>query len=84
MQMQTADVITQKTLNGPEDVIVVEPLLYLNGQVLPLEAVCMYTVISQKLGPTDRWLDVLQTAARQHFNVIHFTPVQVNRFSTTC
>lgn len=43
---------------------------------LPLNAGCLLSVISVRLGHVSRWESVLASAARQVFNVIHFTPVQ--------
>lgn len=37
----------------------------------------MMTVMSHRLGPVNRWEDVLELVAGQNFNAIHYSPLQV-------
>ena len=56
---------------------VVDPLLELpDGTSLPLNGVCMQTVVTKHLGNVKDWLSRLQVSKETNYNMVHFTPVQ--------
>ncbi|XP_055388932.1 glycogen debranching enzyme-like [Condylostylus longicornis] len=70
---------------GVVNKVIVAPRIIINGKMLPVDALSMQTVVSRCLGPLDTWTNRLQrTSADLHYNVIHFTPVQVTGESGSC
>ena len=57
---------------------IVDPTLTIGSddKVLPLDAVCMQTVLPKLLGKFSSWKDRLQVGKESGYNVFHFTPVQ--------
>uniref|UniRef100_H2ZLQ6 Glycogen debranching enzyme n=1 Tax=Ciona savignyi TaxID=51511 RepID=H2ZLQ6_CIOSA len=57
---------------------IVDPTLTIgvDNHVLPLDAVCMQTVLPKLLGELSTWKDRLLVTKESGYNVIHFTPVQ--------
>lgn len=65
--------------------VIVVPRMCINGKDVPLDSLAMQTVISRCLGPLDTWVARLQRpTADLHYNVIHFTPVQLTGESGSC
>lgn len=56
--------------------IVVTPKIRIGLQEIPLEAVCLQTVLSRCLGPYTRWESVLAEQKKLGYNFIHITPIQ--------
>lgn len=80
LSLRCRDSLTKEIINGPSSIIVITPRLTVTNSdslcELAPEAICLLTVITQKLGPVSRWEKLLEVAVRQKFNAIHFTPVQ--------
>ncbi|XP_048587758.1 glycogen debranching enzyme-like isoform X2 [Nematostella vectensis] len=54
----------------------VDPTLRINPkEILPLDSVCLQTVLSKCLGPLSQWSARLQISRDSGYNVIHFTPI---------
>lgn len=65
--------------------VIVAPRIIINNKLIPVESLSMQTVMSRCLGPLDTWVARLkQPTADLHYNVIHFTPVQVTGESGSC
>ena len=56
--------------------LIVDPTIYIAGKRLPLEAICMQTVLTKCLGPLSEWQQRLQVAKECGYNALHFTPMQ--------
>lgn len=60
----------------------VEPIIHVgngkNGQELQLDSIRCQTVLSKLLGPLSTWEKKLSVAKNTGYNLIHFTPIQVN------
>ncbi|XP_077981674.1 glycogen debranching enzyme-like [Glandiceps talaboti] len=57
---------------------VVDPSLKVGpeGDELPLDCVCLQTVLAKSLGPYKQWEKRIEVAKESGYNVIHFTPLQ--------
>lgn len=57
---------------------IVDPVLTVgpDERHLPLDCICMQTVLSKLLGPFSMWRKRLQVSKESGYNVIHFTPLQ--------
>lgn len=57
---------------------VVDPVLTVGSDQrhLPLDCICMHTILSKLLGPYSTWRKRLQVSKECGYNVIHFTPIQ--------
>nr|XP_002130821.1 glycogen debranching enzyme-like [Ciona intestinalis] len=57
---------------------IVDPTLCIgmDNHVLPLDAVCMQTLLPKSLGQFCDWKDRLLVAKESGYNVLHFTPIQ--------
>ena len=57
---------------------IVDPTLRVgaDSRVLPLDAVCMQTILPKLLGKFSTWKERLQVGKESGYNVFHFTPVQ--------
>lgn len=51
---------------------------------MPLEAICMQTVLPKCLGPLSEWQQRLQVAKECGYNALHFTPLQQLGASRSC
>lgn len=60
-------------VQGVEEVVVVSS----STPETPTSSVCLMTAISQRLGASSKWTDLLRVASRQKFNYVHLTPIQV-------
>ena len=56
----------------------VDPVLTIgkDNHILPLDAICMHTVLPKSLGLFSTWKDRLLVSLKSGYNVIHFTPIQ--------
>eukprot|EP01104_Vermistella_antarctica_P009826 TRINITY_DN2573_c0_g1_i3.p1 TRINITY_DN2573_c0_g1~~TRINITY_DN2573_c0_g1_i3.p1 ORF type:complete len:701 (+),score=97.55 TRINITY_DN2573_c0_g1_i3:148-2250(+) len=63
---------------------VVDPLLHINGQEISPSGLVIQTVLTKCLGPLSRWESLFESTARNGYNMIHFTPVQVLGASGSC
>ncbi|XP_035698387.1 glycogen debranching enzyme-like isoform X2 [Branchiostoma floridae] len=56
---------------------VVDPLLPLpGGDVLPLDSICIQTVLSKCIGPFSNWERCVRVSKETGYNMVHFTPIQ--------
>ncbi|XP_076807276.1 glycogen debranching enzyme-like [Clavelina lepadiformis] len=57
---------------------IVDPSLLIgpDNHLLPLDAICMHTVLPKLLGPFTEWKDRLKVSKESGYNAIHFTPIQ--------
>ncbi|XP_070563768.1 glycogen debranching enzyme-like [Ptychodera flava] len=65
------------TKNG-SGYFIVDPTLYVGPEkdLLPLDCVCLQTVLAKSLGPYKHWEKRVQVARESGYNVLHFTPIQ--------
>ena len=58
--------------------LIVDPTLRIgqNNSILPLDSVCVHTVLTKLLGTFSTWKKRLLTSKECGYNLIHFTPIQ--------
>ncbi|CAH1243859.1 AGL, partial [Branchiostoma lanceolatum] len=57
---------------------VVDPLLPLpNGDVLPLDSICIQTILSKCIGPFSQWEKCFRVSKETGYNMVHLTPIQL-------
>ncbi|XP_019631265.1 PREDICTED: glycogen debranching enzyme-like isoform X1 [Branchiostoma belcheri] len=57
---------------------VVDPLLPLpGGDILPLDSICIQTVLSKCIGPFSNWEKTIRVSKETGYNMVHLTPIQV-------
>ncbi|KAJ1607173.1 glycogen debranching enzyme Gdb1p [Cryptosporidium canis] len=64
--------------------IIVEPKLYINKSFVPSSGICMQTILSQCLGNIQNWKRRLEITSKLHYNMVHFTPLQIFGQSGSC
>ncbi len=81
---QTSDDSRSKTKKTPWYYIDVAPRLTLDGQLLPLPALSVFSLISKFMGkyPQD-WERHLRGISDRGYNMVHFTPLQVRGSSNS-
>lgn len=81
LRLEYAERATGTMKMSQEDYIVVDPILTVGGEPMPLDALVIQTVLSRSLGPYTRWEEVLTRQKDLGYNLIHFTPIQELGFS---
>lgn len=59
------------------DYIVVNPAITLGGRIVPLDSLCIQTVLSRSMGPINSWLEIFDDQFSLGYNFFHITPIQV-------
>ncbi|KAF8819868.1 hypothetical protein IE077_003874, partial [Cardiosporidium cionae] len=76
---------TRTIRRGAINVVIVEAKLMINKTIkLPIEAICMQTVMSVCLGDFSQWKTNLELVNYTNYNVLHFTPLQTAGESGSC
>lgn len=57
---------------------VVDPIMKVgpDNHILPMDSICMHTILSKSLGPFSKWRERLQVSYETGYNMIHLTPTQ--------
>lgn len=75
------DVLGNLKLKGSVNSLLVDPDIRVGGKSIPLNGICLQTVLTRPLGPINRWVDVLKEQKSLGYNLFHLTPIQELGFS---
>lgn len=64
--------------------MLVDPVLHIGEDLLPLGAITMQTMLAPSMGPVKQWTERLRVASETNYNMIHFTPIQVQPLDHQC